>query len=263
MELEGITAFVTGASQGIGREISVELADSGADVALGARSVDGLEETAEKIDDIEGETGEALVVRTDVSDEGSIEDSIEKTVDEFGSLDCLVNNAGIGGPIDPFDRIDADDWDHVQDVNVRGPFLCAKHAADHLRESDQASIINIASIAGKRPYPNRAPYAASKMALIGLTRTLAFELGKDGVTVNAVCPGAVQGDRINRAIEGQAELQDEEGVRTLNADPDNLALGHLLIGKEDVAKQVAYLASDAARNTTGQDINVDAGAAWY
>lgn len=262
MDLEGITAFVTGASQGIGREISVELADRGADVALGARSVDGLEETVGIIEDLNGETGDTLVVRTDVSDEGSVEDSIEQTVDEFGGLDCLVNNAGIGGPIDPFDRIDAEDWDHVQDVNVKGPFLCAKHAADHLRESDQASIINIASIGGKRPYPNRSAYAVSKMALIGFTRTLAFELGKEGVTVNAVCPGAVQGDRINRAIEGQAELE-QEGVRTVNTDPDNMALGHLLIEKEDVAKQVAYLASDDARNITAQDINVDAGAVWY
>jgi len=263
MDLEGITAIVTGASQGIGREISVNLAGKGADVALAARSVDGLEETAEITNELEDETGETLVVRTDVADEDSVEGSIQETVEEFGGLDCLVNNAGIGGPIEPFDRIDAEDWDHVQDVNVRGPFLCAKHAADHLRESEQASIINIASIAGKRPYPNRSPYAASKMALIGFTRTLAFELGKDGVTVNAVCPGAVQGDRINRAIEGQAELEQEDGVRTLNADPDMLALGKLFVEKEDVAEQVAYLASDAARNTTAQDINVDAGAAWY
>ena len=262
MELEDITAFVTGASQGIGREISVELADSGAEVALGARSVDGLEETAGIIEDLD-ETGETLVARTDVTDESSVEDSIERTVEEFGGLDCLVNNAGIAGPMDPFDRIEADDWDHVQDVNVKGPFLCAKHAADHLRESDRASIINIASVAGKRPYPNRSPYAASKMALIGLTRTLAFELGKDGVTVNAVCPGAVQGDRINRAIEAQVELEQEEGVRTLNADPDNLALGKLFVEKKDVAEQVAYLASDAARNTTAQDINVGGGVAWY
>lgn len=263
MELEGITAFVTGASQGIGREISVELADSGADVALAARSVDGLEETAGVIEDLEGETGDTLVVRTDVADEEDIEDSIGRTVEEFGGLDSLINNAGIAGPMDPFDRIESEDWDHVQEVNVRGPFLCAKHAADHLRESDRASIINIASVAGKRPYPNRSPYAASKMALIGLTRTLAFELGKDGVTVNAVCPGAVQGDRINRAIEAQVELEQEEGVRTLNADPDNLALGKLFVEKKDVAEQVAYLASDAARNTTAQDINVGGGVAWY
>lgn len=263
MELEGTTAFVTGASQGIGREISVELADSGADVALAARSVDGLEETAGIIEELDGETGGTLVARTDVADEDDIQDSIERTVEEFGGFDCLVNNAGIAGPMDPFDRIEADDWDHVQEVNVRGPFLCAKHAADHLRESDRASIINIASVAGKRPYPNRAPYAASKMALIGLTRTLAFELGKDGVTVNAVCPGAVQGDRINRAIEAQVELEQEEGVRTLNADPDNLALGKLFVEKKDVAEQVAYLASDAARNTTAQDINVGGGVAWY
>jgi NAD(P)-dependent dehydrogenase (short-subunit alcohol dehydrogenase family) len=261
MELD-VTAFVTGASQGIGREIAVNLAEKGADVALAARSVDGLEETAQLAEKEEG-AGETHVVRTDVSDEASVEDSVQETVDVFGGLDCLVNNAGIAGPMDPFYRIDADDWDEVQDVNAKGPFLCAKHTVDHLRESEQASIINVASVAGKRPYPNRAPYAASKMALIGLTRTLAFELGKDGITVNAVCPGAVQGDRINRAIEAQAELEQEDGVRTLNADPDNLALGKLFVEKKDIAEQVAYLASDVARNTTAQDINVGGGVAWY
>lgn len=263
MGLEGTTAFVTGASQGIGREISVNLAGKGADVALAARSVDGLVETAELVEEADGETGDVLTVRTDVTDEESVKDSIEQTAEEFGGLDCLVNNAGIGGQVDPFYRVEADEWDRVQEVNVKGPFLCAKHATDHLRESDRASIVNIASIGGKRPYPNRAAYATSKMALIGFTRTLAFELGKDGVTVNAVCPGAVQGDRINRAIQAQAELKQEDGVRTVNDDPNNFALGHLLVGKEDVAEQVAYLASDAARNITAQDINVDAGAAWY
>lgn len=263
MELDDITAFVTGASQGIGREIAVNLAGKGANVALAARNVENLEETAALIEDTEEETGETLVVRTDVTDEDSVRESIDETVEEFGGLDCLVNNAGIGGQVDPFYRIEEENWDKVQDVNVKGPFLCAKHATEHLRESEQASIINIASIAGKRPYPNRSPYAASKMAVIGLTRTLAFELGKDDVTVNAVCPGAVQGDRINNAIQEQAELKQEDGVRAVNDDPDNFALGHLLVGKEDVAEQVAYLASDAARNTTAQDINVDAGGAWY
>ncbi|MDY7083085.1 MAG: SDR family oxidoreductase, partial [Halobacteria archaeon] len=172
-DLSDVTAFITGASRGIGREIATTFAKRGANVSLAARS-DGIEETAEIIDDEDS----TLTVRTDVTDENSIEQSISETVEEFGGLDCLVNNAGVEGPIKPFDRIDAADWDEVQNVNVRGAFLCAKHSASHLRESEQASIVNISSIGGKRPYPNRSPYAASKMALIGLTRTLAFELGE-------------------------------------------------------------------------------------
>ncbi len=260
MSVEGITAFVTGASRGIGREIAVEFAERGADVALAARS-DGIEETAALIDDSDAE-GEALAVTTDVSDEDSVRGSIERAADYFGGIDCLVNNAGIVGPIEPFDRIDADDWDRVQEVNLRGPFLCAKHAADYLRGSERASIVNVASIGGKRPYPNRSPYAASKMGLIGLTRTLAFELGDDDVTVNAVCPGAVQGERINEVIAAQAELA-QEGVRTVNTDPDSIALDDLFVEPERVAEQVVFLASDAGRQTTAQDINVDSGAAWY
>jgi NAD(P)-dependent dehydrogenase (short-subunit alcohol dehydrogenase family) len=258
MSVEGITAFVTGASRGIGREIAVSFAEGGANVALAARS-DGVEETAEAIEDTDGD---ALPVRTDVTDEESVRDSIEATAEKFGGLDCLVNNAGIAGPVEPFDRIDADDWDEVQEVNLRGPFLCAKHAAEYLRESERASIVNVSSVGGKRPYPNRSPYAASKMGLIGLTRTLAFELGGDGVTVNAVCPGAVQGNRINRAIQAQAELA-EEGVRTLNAEPDDTALQKLMVDKESVAEQVVFLAGERARSTTAQDLNVGGGIAWY
>ncbi|MFP4174796.1 MAG: SDR family NAD(P)-dependent oxidoreductase [Halobacteriales archaeon] len=260
MDVEGITAFVTGASRGIGREIAIEFAERGADVALAARS-DGIDETAEVIQGA-GATGDALPVHTDVSDEDSVRGSIDAAVEEFGGIDCLVNNAGIAGPVEPFDRIDADDWDHVQEVNLRGPFLCAKHAADYLRDSDRASIVNVSSVGAKRPYPNRSPYAASKMGLIGLTRTLAFELGGDGVRVNAVCPGAVQGERINRAVQAQAELA-QEGVRTLNAEPDDTALQTLMVEKEDVAEQVVFLASASARRTTAQDVNVGGGVAWY
>lgn len=258
MSVEGITAFVTGASGGIGQEIAVSFAERGANVALAARS-DGIEETAEIIKDT---GGDALPVQTDVTDEESVRDSIEATAEEFGGLDCLVNNAGIAGPVEPFDSIDADDWDKVQNVNLRGPFLCAKHATEYLRESERASVINISSVGGKRPYPNRSPYAASKMGLIGLTRTLAFELGGDEVTVNAVCPGAVQGNRINRAIQAQAELA-EEGVRTLNAEPDDTALQKLMVDKEAVAEQVLFLAGEGARSTTAQDLNVGGGIAWY
>lgn len=256
--MQDVTAFVTGASQGIGREIAITLGERGANVALAARS-DGIHETAEIIDDPD----RTLAVETDVAEEESIESSIQESVEEFGGLDVLVNNAGIAGPVEPFTRIDAEDWDYLMKVNLRGPWLCAKHSAPHLRNSDRGRIINISSIGGKRPYPNRSPYAASKMGLIGLTRTLAYELGHSGVTVNAVCPGAVRGDRIERAIEAQAELQDEEGVRTFSASPSDFALQEMFVEKRDVAEQVAYLASEAADHVTAQDVNVDSGATWY
>ncbi len=258
MQLEDTTAFVTGASRGIGRAIAVELADRGAEVALAARS-DGIYETEEEIDSPE----RTLAVETDVSDGDSVEASVEETLQEFGGVDVLVNNAGVAGPVEPFERVEVEDWRRVQRVNVEGAWLCAKHASPHLRDSDRGSVVNVASVAGKYPYPNRAPYAASKMALLGLTRTLAFELGTDDVTVNAVCPGPVQGERMNRAMTKLMEIAEEDGVRSTDLGPDDLALQQMMVEPEDVTDAVAWLAGPDARHVTAQDFNVDNGLAWY
>ncbi|WP_394740243.1 SDR family NAD(P)-dependent oxidoreductase [Natronococcus roseus] len=252
------TIIVTGASGGIGREIALTLLEDGANVALAARG-DGIEETAAMAD-----AGErALPVRTDVTDESSVEELVDRTAAEFGGIDGVVNNAGIAGPTAPVTEVTADDWDHTMAVNAKGPFLLVKHAAPLLAESDRASVVNISSISGKRPLEDRTPYVASKMAVIGLTRTLAFELGNDDVTVNAVCPGATSGPRIDDVIEKQAERRDlsyEEAKKVVFTD--DAALGEL-VEPEDVAETVSFLLGPEARRITGQDINVDAGTAWY
>ncbi len=255
--LEDTTAIVTGASQGIGREIAKMLADRGASVALAARS-DGIYETVDKIDH-----DRVLPVETDVTDEQSIESSVAETIAEFGQLDCVVNNAGIAGPTKPIEEVSRSEWEKTQSVNVTGAFLMIKHAAAHLRESDRGRVVNLASISGKRPLKNRTPYTASKMAVIGLTRTAAFELGDDDVTVNAICPGATKGSRIQDVIEGQADQLDvgyEEAKRQVFTD--DVALSRLT-EPEDVAEMVAFLVSDYGRNITAQDLNVDAGTVWY
>ena len=258
MDLDGTTALVTGASGGIGREIALAFAEEGANVALVARS-DGIDETAELI----GDSDRTLSVRGDVTDESSVREAIERTVEEFDGLDCLVNNAGIAGPTAPVEEVSLEEWERTMGVNVTGMFLMAKHAAPYLRESARASVINVSSISGKRPLTNRTPYAASKMAVIGLTRTLAFELGEDDVTVNAICPGATSGPRIERVIEAQAESLEvsfEEAKRRVFTD--DAALGEL-VEPEDVAAMATFLASDRARHVTAQDVNVDGGTAWY
>lgn len=255
--LDERTAFVTGASGGIGREIAITLAAEGVNVALAARS-DGIYETAETIGDDE----RTLAVETDVTDEGSVEAAIGETVAAFGGLDTLVNNAGIAGPTKPVEEVTIEEWHRTHDVNVAGMFRTVKHAAPHLRGSDRGSVINISSISGKRPLANRTPYAASKMAVIGFARTLAIEFGDD-VTANAVCPGATTGDRIRRVIENQAAARDisseEAKRRTFTEDA---ALG-TLVEPEDVAEMVAFLASEEGRHVTAQDIAVDAGSVWY
>lgn len=256
--LDDVTAFVTGASQGIGRTIVLELASEGANVALAARG-EGIYETATAFDD----ESRALAVETDVTDEEAVSAAIEETVAEFGGLDCLVNNAGIAGPTAPIEEVAVDEWEQTMDVNVTGMFRCIKHAVPHLRESDRGSVINVSSISGKRPLANRTPYTASKMAVIGLTRTLAFELGDDDVTVNAICPGATRGPRIKRVIEKQADQRDlsyENAKREVFTGDTALCR---LTDPDDIAGMVVFLASARGRNVTAQDINVDAGTVWY
>lgn len=242
---------------GIGEKIAVTLSEYGANVTLAARS-EGIYETAERIDD-----DQALPVETDVTDEDNVAASIEATVEEFGGLDILVNNAGIAGPTAPVEEIEAEEWRQMTDVKVFGPFLCLKHSVPHLRESDRGTVVNISSIGGKRPYPNRSPYAASNMAMIGMSRTWAHELGDDGITVNTICPGPVAGDRIERVIKAQAEEQGRpvEEVREEQYFAD-LAIPEF-VEKTDIAEMIAYLASDVGRHITSQDLNVDSGGAWY
>lgn len=252
-----ITAFVTGGSQGIGREIAVTMAEEGANVAVAARS-DGIYETADMIGG-----DQALPVEMDVTDEESVQTAIESAVDHFGELDCLVNNAGIAGPTKPVEEITRDEWEHTQDVNVTGMFLATKHAVPHLRESSQGSVINISSNSGKRPLLNRTPYTASKMAVIGFTRTLAFELGEDDITANSICPGPVRGPRLDRVIQNQA---DQAGLSFEEAKQErflsDMALDEL-VEEKDIADMTVYLASEKGRHITAQDINVGGGIIWY
>jgi len=139
---------------------------------------------------------------------------------------------------------------------VVGPFLVVKHAEKHLRESDRGRVVNIGSIGGKRPYPNRLAYAASKMALIGMTRTMAYELGRDGVTANTVLPGPVEGPRIEEMVEKQAELATVDRAEPLSIGPDDFALADYMMASEEIAEQVAYLASEHGRHITAQEVTV-------
>ncbi|ELY49330.1 short-chain dehydrogenase/reductase SDR [Natronolimnohabitans innermongolicus JCM 12255] len=248
---------MTGASQGLGREIAVAFGDAGANVVLAARS-DGIYETEQQID----APDRTLAVETDVTDPDSVADSIDAAVDEFGGLDCLVNNAGIAGPTAPIEDTDDDEWLETMDVNVVGTARTVRAAAQSLRDSEAGSIVNISSIGGKRPYPNRTPYAASKMGVIGLTRALAFEFGDDDVTVNAICPGPVEGERIENVFEKQAAERGVDVADVKGEVLESLAIREL-VPPEEVADLAVQLASPATDHVTGQDINVASGGAWY
>ena len=255
--LSDTAAFVTGASQGIGREIAITLADHGASVGLAARS-DGIHETAALIDDPD----RTLAVETDVTDEDSVRASIEATAEEFGGLDLLVNNAGIAGPTAPIQDISVEEYQQVQDVNAFGTWLCTKHAVPYLVESDRASVVAIASLSAKHAHPLRTPYTASNAAQITIMRAVAYELGRDGVTANTICPGAVEGDRIQRVWEARAEREGRTAEELRREAEERLPVGEI-VHPRDIGEMVAYLAGPHARHITAQDINIGSGSAVY
>lgn len=193
---------------------------------------------------------------SDVSDEDQIRPVIDSVAREFGTLDVLVNNAGIAGPTGPIDRIDAAAWKSTFDVNVHGQFYCIKHALPLLRLGTEASIVNLSSAAGRLGMAGRSPYSASKWAVVGLTKTLAIELGPENIRVNAICPGAVNGPRIDAVIEAKAAMlaRPVEEVSRLYHEQSSL---NRLVDAADIANMAVFLASGLARNVNGQAMAVD------
>lgn len=253
------TAIVTGGSRGIGQAICERLAREGANVVIADLNENEMTETERLVED---QGKEVLSVETDVSDPESVRSTVKTVLEEFGSVDFLVNNAGIAGPTSPCEEIEQDDWDTTMEINLRGPFLMCREVLPSMKEQHYGRIVNIASVTGKKPLLNRTPYATAKMGLIGFTRTLAMEVGQDNVNVNAVCPGSVDGPRIKGVFEQQAEATDRsyEEVRT---EAEQQSPRRELVQRTDIADAVAYLCSDDATRITGQDINVSAGKVMY
>ena len=251
--------MVTGASQGIGRAIAVELGSRGDAVVLAARNPAALEETAEIVGEV---GGTSMVLETDVTDRSSVEGMVGAVVADQGRIDVLVNNSGVGGPSGPMWEIDPEDWVSTFAVNVFGVFLVSRTTLPVMIEQGNGSVIIIGSISGKRPLFGRSAYTTTKAALIGLTRTLATETGPHGVRVNLVSPGFVAGPRLDWVIEAQAEarrLTPEEIRGEFEAEA---ALGRLT-QPEDVARAVAFLASPESAGITGADLNVNSGVVMY
>ncbi|SFL49708.1 SDR family NAD(P)-dependent oxidoreductase [Geodermatophilus ruber] len=258
-ELTGSVAAVTGAGTGIGREISLRLAAEGADVVLTGRSTDAMEELAGRV---RAGGRRALVVPLDLRDPDSITAAAKAADAEFGRVDVLVNNSGVGGPSAPLVEMPLDEWEDTFRVNVTGTMLACKAFLPGMIARGSGSVVVIGSVTGKRPLVNRTPYAASKTALIGLVRTLAWELGPSGVRVNLVSPGGVEGPRIDWVLEQQARAR---GITVEEARADFAGGSPLqrLVRPRDVAEAVAFLASPRAAAITGEDLNVSNGLVMY
>ena len=243
-DLHGRVAIVTGASKGLGREIAAALAQAGAEVALVSRTQVDLQIAADAIATL---GVRAIPVVADVTDETSIAAMVQRVVDELGRIDILVNNAGIGDTMAVVDMKTAH-WDHVMDVNMRGPMLCCKYVGPHLLRQQSGKVINIASVMATRVARYMSPYSPSKAALVQLTRTLALEWMRANVQVNALCPGYFLTD-MNREF-----FASERGKQFIEALPARrLGKGHELHGA------AVFLASRASDYVTGTTLYVDGG----
>jgi NAD(P)-dependent dehydrogenase (short-subunit alcohol dehydrogenase family) len=253
--LAGSVAIVTGGGRGIGKAIALELAGHGAAVAVAGPNPETLLATA---DEVVRQGGRALAVPVDVRRDALVQSMARQVRDALGPVDILVNNAAIIGPTAPVEEIAEADWDEVLAVNLTGAFLCCRAILPGMFELRRGKIVNIASMAGKMAYALRSPYAVSKWGLIGLTLTLAQEAGANGVQVNAICPGPVEGPRMDRVIANRAQELGQDPAAVKDEYVARAALKRM-VRAEDVSRLVAFLVSVEGDNITGQAIDVSAG----
>lgn len=247
-DLTGRTAVITGGGSGLGAAIARALHAAGAHVVVVGRD-------ARKLDGVVAELGaRARGVACDVSDPASV-DALREQLDGT-EVSILVNNAGIPGPVAALTDIDVADWDEVFAVNVRGTFLLCKALLPGMVERGDGDVINVASVSGKRPLAHRTPYCASKMAVIGLTSTLAFEVGPAGVRVNSLSPGPVQGPRMERNFRLEAERSGSSVDDAEQAFVSRAALGRMVTEEEVGAAVIAMLGMPGM---CGADIDLSAG----
>ena len=252
LQLDGLRVLVTAGASGIG------LATARAFVREGARvHVCDVDRSAL---DARRQSDPALSQSVcDVSDPGQVAAMFDEALAAFGGLDVLVNNAGIAGPTARCEDVSPGDWERTLAVNITGQFHCARLAIPHLRRSTNASIVNLSSAAGRFGFPLRTPYAASKWAVIGFTKSLSIELGGDGIRVNAICPGSVAGPRIESVYANKAAARGVDPAVVLEEALSKTSL-HRLVTGDDIANAIVFLCSPAGANISGQAIPVDADA---
>jgi 3-hydroxybutyrate dehydrogenase len=255
MKLAGKVAIITGGGKGIGRAIALLFAREGAKILVNGTTKEAIEAVAAEIN---GGGGQAVAFQADIADEENVKRMVETTRAEFGRIDILINNSGIAGPTAPVVKVNLEDWERTLAINLTGAFLCAKHALPSMIEQKSGSVINITSVGGLGGYALRSPYSASKWAMIGLTKTLALEVGQDNINVNAIAPGPVRGPRIEAVLQNRAK---QLGVSYEEVEREMVAGTALkrMVENEDIAAMALFLVSQEGRNITGETINISGG----
>jgi NAD(P)-dependent dehydrogenase (short-subunit alcohol dehydrogenase family) len=236
--------FITGAASGIGRAAALAFAAEGARVAILDRSEEALQKVETSVKDV---GGEVLAIACDVSSPDQVEAAIKQLIDRFGRLDIAFNNAGVENKAAPVHEIDLAEWDRILGINLRGTFICMKHELAQMVKQGGGVVVNTSSGAGIRGVAGGAAYAASKHAIIGLTRSAALDYAKQNIRVNAVLPGNIETPMMDRFTGGDIQ-------KAIDLEP----VGRL--GKpEEIAGLCAYLASDEAAFLTGANIAINGG----
>ncbi len=249
--LEGQVALVTGGGAGIGAAIARAFANAGAHVVVAGRDAGRLEPVATAIG------GVALVA--DVRDEASVRALFESIDRTCGGLDILVNNAGVAGPVANAADVDMAAWDDCLAINVRGTILCIKHAVPRLKARGGGTIVNMSSLMGLKGTPMRSAYTASKYAVLGITDAVAQEVGVHNIRVNALCPGAVNGELMQRVIAARVAAEGRSADEIIRANYTDKASLRRWVEPEEVAAAALFLVSPAAAAITGERLRVDAG----
>lgn len=251
MKLESQVALITGGGTGIGKAIALRFAQAGAHVVIAGRSEGPLAEVSR-------ETSGSYVV-ADVSDPVDVDRLFSGIQDRHGRLDVFVNNAGMSGPIMPIAEMDIDKWDECMRINLRGAMLCMRGAARLMTQQRSGSIINMSSLMGLKGYPMRSAYSASKFALIGMTEAVAREVGPQGVRVNALCPGAISGELMDKVIARRAAAEGKTPEQVIEENYTSVSALQRWVHPMEVAEAALFLASSASSSMTGDRIRVDAG----
>lgn len=247
--VSGLRVLITAGGAGIGRAMTEAFAAGGAKVHLSDIDEAALDATAKALPGV-------TTSLCDVADPRAVDAFFAEGEARLGGLDVLINNAGVSGPTKPVEEIGDAEWRETLAINLDGQFYCTRKAVPLLRAAGGGAIVNLSSAAGRFGYPLRTPYVASKWAIVGMTKSLAMELGKDRIRVNCLCPGPVDGERIRRVIAAKAV---QRGITEAEMEADLLkdVSLHCFVSAEDVANMAVYLASPAGATISGQALSID------